>query len=223
MIDVAEAEARINALVRRTDAERIPLAAASGRILREPVTADRDLPPFNRVMMDGYAIRRRNNESVSEYRICGSALAGSPQQVLPADESVALEVMTGAPLPEGADTVVPFEDTERDGNQLRITDPEVETGQFIHRQASDHAQGARLLQSGVLLRSVEIGIAASCGYAELCVARKPSLAVFGTGDELVPVGETPRPASDSPFQRRGSRQRRHFRWGKRHSLWTLVR
>lgn len=193
LIDVAEADARITALVRSMDAERVPLAAAHGRVLHEAVLADRDLPPFNRVMMDGYAIRRGTDNSVSDYQICGSALAGSRQQMLPADRAAALEVMTGAPLPEGADTVVPFEDTERDGDHFRVTDPDVETGQFIHAQASDQPQGTRLLEPGVQLRSVEIGIAASCGYAELCVAPQPRLSVFGTGDELVPVAQTPAP------------------------------
>ncbi len=193
LIEVAEADARIAALVQPVVTERVPLAEAAGRILRQPVVADRDLPPFDRVMMDGYAIRYAEVAEGPPFHVHGSALAGQPQQTLPAGSQAALEVMTGAPLPEGADTVIPFEDTQREGESFRITDPDVDAAQFIHRRGSDFSKGAQLLSSGVRLRSVEIGIAASCGYAEVTVSKRPVVSVFGTGDELVPVDTTPAP------------------------------
>lgn len=193
LIEVAEADARIAALVQPVVTERVPLAEAAGRVLRERVVADRDLPPFDRVMMDGYAIRHAEVAAASPFHVHGSALAGQPRQILPESKQAALEVMTGAPLPEGAETVIPFEDTQREGESFRITDPNVEAAQFIHRQGSDFSKGAQLLSPGVRLRSVEIGIAASCGCAEVTVSKRPVVSVFGTGDELVPVDTTPAP------------------------------
>lgn len=192
LIEVAEADARIASLVHPVATEQVPLAEATGRVLREPVVADRDLPPFDRVMMDGYAIRYADWSADALFHIRGTALAGSPRTRLPhADGRTACEVMTGAPLPEGADTVVPFEDTRRDGGTFHLTDPHVEPGQFIHRQGSDFSKGTPLLSPGTRLRAVEIGIAASCGCARLSVSKQPVVTIFGTGDELVPVESTP--------------------------------
>jgi molybdopterin molybdotransferase len=192
LIEVAEADARIASLVQPAAIECVPLTEATGRVLREPVVADRDLPPFDRVMMDGYAIRYADWRANAVFHIRGTALAGSPRTRLPDEDGrPAFEVMTGAPLPEGADTVIPFEDALRDGDTFRVTDPEVEASQFIHRQGSDFSKGTPLLSPGVRLRSVEIGIAASCGCATLPVSKRPVVAIFGTGDELVPVDTTP--------------------------------
>lgn len=169
-----------------------PLNKCAGRNLAEDIVADRPLPPFDRVMMDGYAVKW--SPRVSQYQIRESTYAGVSPGHLHADENAAFEVMTGAALPEGADTVIPYEDTIQINDGFSVLDTNsVEAGQFIHRKSSDYAEGTVLLKAGTRMGPVEAGIAASCGYAQLSVYILPRIAVIGTGDELVPVNETPAP------------------------------
>lgn len=173
---------------------RIPLSGAMGAVLAEPLVADRDLPPFDRVMMDGFALRHVDLQSGTLFRICGEAVAGAPRQSLPSSPMAAMAVMTGAPVPEGADTVLKVEATQVDGDRMSITDPtDIARGDFIHVRASDHKRGDLLVAAGRPLRSVEIGIAASAGYADLRVFSRPRVITVGTGDELVPVTDAPLP------------------------------
>ena len=191
---VAQVDEIFSRLSRALGEETVTLARAHGRVLRQAIRADRDLPPFDRVMMDGYAIRAEDLDKGTRFHLQGTAYAGMPQQVLGPERHAALEVMTGSPLPNGADTVIPVEDTEETGEGFRIREgSRIERGHFIHRRGSDYAKGAELVREGRLLRSVEAGIAASCGYHQVTVARQPAITVFGTGDELVPVESTPAP------------------------------
>ncbi|MEX0324949.1 MAG: molybdopterin molybdotransferase MoeA, partial [Puniceicoccaceae bacterium] len=192
LIPVSEALSRIEALVQPLGTEQCPLAEATGKRLSQPVLADRHLPPFDRVMMDGYAVRFADLQTQSVFRISGSAMAGDPQSTLPDEAGQAMEIMTGCPLPKGADTVIPVEDTITEDGMMRLADDaNPKQGQFIHRKGSDYPLETELVGKGTILRSVEVGIAASCGYSELVVTKRPRVAVFGTGDELVPVEATP--------------------------------
>lgn len=176
--------------------ERVRIEDAAGRVLREPVRTDRPLPPFDRVMMDGYALRCADwAAGMRRFRVTASAPAGEPARTLDPAPGTCVEVMTGAPLPAGADAIVPVEDSSPAGSDLIDLSPgaTLEPGIFIHRSGSDTAAGDLVLTAGVLLGSRQLGTAASCGAGWLAVSRQPRLAVFATGDELVPVDATPLP------------------------------
>lgn len=182
----------------------VPLAAtarcrlenAGGRILREPLRADRDFPAYDRVMMDGHALRSADWESgTRRFRLTGSAPAGQAVVTLGSEPGSCLEVMTGAPCPTGADCIIPVEEILADEpGWIRYPDSAAPVARrFIHAAGSDAAAGEILLEPGVLLGSREIGVAASCGAAWLEVSQIPRIAVVATGDELVPVEEIPAP------------------------------
>ncbi len=176
--------------------ERCRLENAAGRTLRENVTADREFPAFDRVMMDGYALRMRDWEMGNrEFRVTGSAPAGRQQAVLSAEIGSCVEVMTGAPCPLGADCILPIEEVlESNRERVKFPDSAAPTsGKFIHRAGSDTQSGEILLTPGTLLGSREIGVAASCGAVLLGVSALPKIAVIATGDELVAIDEIPAP------------------------------
>ena len=193
MLSVAQAEERVLAAVALLPAEDCPLVQAHGRVLRQPLAADRDLPPFDRVAMDGYALRHQVwQKGVRRFRVAGLQAAGVRPRMLPAGHAC-IEVMTGAVLPEGADTVVPYEETARDHDFMEVTGAAVAPGQAVHRRGSDHAAGSVIVTPGVRLGGREIAVAAACGYAHLAVTLLPSVAVVATGDELVDVASTVAP------------------------------
>jgi molybdopterin molybdotransferase len=174
-------------------AEDCPLAQAHGRVLRQALVADRDLPPFDRVAMDGYALRHGAwPGGVRRFRVAGLQAAGTLPHSLPAGDAC-IEVMTGAVLPDGADTVVPYEETARDNGFVTIATPSVTPGQAVRRRGSDHAAGSVIVQPGVKLGGREIAVAAACGYAHLAVTLQPAIAVVATGDELVDVSSSVAP------------------------------
>lgn len=179
----------------RLDAETCLLENTSGRVLRQEIRADRAFPPFDRVMMDGYALRLAELDSVREYLVTGSAPAGSPRAFLTEDAACCLEVMTGAPLPDGADCIVPVELTKQtEGGGIVVNSDFTPTpGLFIHRAGSDAAEKEVLLRAGILLGSREIGVAASCGAAVMQVSKQPRITLLPTGDELVAVDSSPAP------------------------------
>ena len=174
--------------------ESCHLGNASGRVLRQEIIADRAFPPFDRVMMDGFAMRAAELVSVRKFLVTGIAPAGSPRAQLTEAPASCLEVMTGAPVPGGADCIVPVERTERDGGKITVdADFAPTAGLFIHRAGSDAAQSEVLLRAGIMLGSREIGVAASCGAATLNVSKQPRISILPTGDELVPVDKFPAP------------------------------
>lgn len=176
--------------------ERCRLENAAGRVLRGNVLADRGFPAFDRVMMDGFALKFSDWETgLREFRVTGSAPAGKPQVTFPDEIGACLEVMTGAPCPFGADCIVPVEQVlvNEAGSVKFAESAEPAVGRFIHRADSDAVTGQCLLGHGTLLGSREIGVAASCGAAWLEVAALPKIAVIATGDELVGVDEIPAP------------------------------
>lgn len=190
MISVAEAWDIVAAHVRPLDAERVALRRAAGRTLAEDIAAERDQPPFDRVTMDGIAVRYR--EAIRDYRLQATQFAGEAALELH-DERHCIEIMTGAVMPAGCDTVVPVERIEKrdhgDGATIRLADDyRPERGQFVHARGSDHRAGARLLTRGQAVGGPEMAVLASAGASEVRVARLPRIAIVATGNELVEAG-----------------------------------
>jgi molybdopterin molybdotransferase len=188
LISVADAEQRIRRAMPVFGSERVALDAAAGRVLRQFVHAERDQPPFDRVMMDGIAIAM-DSGGTRRFRLRGLQLAGMLQQTL-GEPDACMEVTTGAILPRGCDTVVPVEQTSRDGEFYLLADsctPSVR--QFVHPQGSDCRKSDVLLQPGMRLRGPEMAVLASNGVAEVDVAAMPSVTIIATGDELVGVDQ----------------------------------
>jgi molybdopterin molybdotransferase len=201
MVSVTEAEALILAQVPRLPVEDCPLLQAHGRVLREAVRADRAMPPFDRVTMDGYALRAAAVAAGRrQFRVMGMQAAGMIPLTLDADDGC-IEVATGAVLPRGTDTVIPYEETDRPAHRaasgggpetavMAVTlepSAEVRPKRNVHARASDHTAGETLIPAGRRLGGGEIAVAAACGAAHVTVAVRPSVAVVATGDELVEV------------------------------------
>jgi molybdopterin molybdotransferase len=193
MINVEEAVRIIQKTVKDFGVEELPLEDALGRVLREDLHADRDFPPFNRVTMDGIAIRRESFAAGRRtFPIAGIAAAGAPPMTL-RDPEACLEVMTGAILPAGTDAVIRYEDLEIANGAAAIVLDEVKPGQNIHRRGEDRPKGDRIVPRYRRLSPAELGVAATVGKAVIKVSRLPKTMIISTGDELVPVSETPLP------------------------------
>ena len=175
LITTDEAQARIDAHLPILPAIHCPISKCAGRVLRESVRADRPLPPFNRSMMDGYAIRAAEASQVEAFRVTGQAAAGTAPITIGSQSGSCVEIMTGAVLPKDADCVVPYElTTANDDGQVLLNKPAAhQAGDCIHALGSDHSEGAELLRSGRMLGSREIAIAATCGRASLSVSKIP--------------------------------------------------
>ena len=196
MLSVEDAHRRILATARPLPPETVPLAAAVGRVLAQLVVADRDFPPYDRVTMDGIALNYSALAAgQTQFRIERTQLAGDAPQPL-ADPLAAIEIMTGAALPPGTDTVIRYEDlafNDQPARQATVRALPPRRGHNVHHQGSDQPAGAPLLAPGLVLSPADVAVAASVGAATLTVARRPRLAVVSTGDELVPVAATPLP------------------------------
>jgi molybdenum cofactor synthesis domain-containing protein len=192
MIPVSEAIGIVVEKAEPLGVERVPLDEAAGRVLAEDVRADTDLPPFDRAQMDGYAVRSEDlRETPARLRVAGEAAAGSGWRgTVRAGEAV--RIMTGAPLPAGADSVQQVEVTrELEGGALVEIDRATEPGQFYAPRASEITAGERVLEAGEVVNAARAAVLASFGYAEVPVGRRPRVAVLATGTELVAVGEKP--------------------------------
>jgi len=170
---------------------RVPVDHADGLRLAQAVVTDRDYPPFHKSQMDGFAIRQDDVRSAPiELQIVGEVAAGETAKTGLATGQ-AISIMTGAPLPTGADAVVPVEDTERTGEStVRILRSDTFT-RYVAHQGSDCKAGQNVLTPGVRIGPAQIAVAATVGATELEVFEKPRVAVLSTGDELVPVTSTP--------------------------------
>jgi molybdopterin molybdotransferase len=187
MLTPSGAEALIFEAIPLFHREDCAIAEAHGRVLRADLRADRDLPPFDRVTMDGFALRSSSLAAgVGKFRVGGTQAAGMRPFTLAASADSCIEVMTGCMLPEGADCVVPYEDATREGDEM-ATSATVAAGGSVHRRGSDHRTGDVIVQAGVRLTGREIAVAASCGNPALTVTHSPKVAVVSTGDELVDV------------------------------------
>ena len=193
MIRVEEAEAIIQALVRDFGTERLPFEQALGRVLAQDLRTDRDLPPFNRVAMDGIAIRYEAFASgIRTFGIRGTQAAGdSPIDISTIDECV--EIMTGAALPPSTDTIIRYEDLALQDGQVTVLSEAIQRGQSIHPQGKDRKQGDVVATANQVVTAALVGMAAAVGATELEVKRLPRTVVISTGDELVGVEEKPLP------------------------------
>ena len=194
LISVTEAESIIRQHLSDAAAEIISLAEAQGRYLRQDILADRPLPPFDRVMMDGIAIAHASLASgKTKFTISGTQAAGTPALSLEAPNSC-IEVMTGCILPDGCDCVIPVEQIDLSASTATLhpnCNPQI--GQHIHPAGSDTAAGEVLLKSGMQLGAPELSIAASVGATELQVSVLPRILIITTGDELAAPEDTPLP------------------------------
>ena len=184
------------AQVSATDTETAELLAATGRVLAEPILADRDFPPFPRATRDGYAVRAADVTQVpTRLEVVGEIKAGDPPDPdrggLRAGQAVS--IMTGAALPPGADAVVMVEYTTQTASSVEIQRSAATGENFVPRAAEARA-GQLLIEPGTRLDPSTVAIAASVGKGTLRVFRKPRIAVLSTGDELVEINATPGPA-----------------------------
>ncbi len=189
-IDVAEAAALILAHMPDWGTECVSLDSAHGEILRQTLSAERDQPPFDRVTMDGIAIRHAAIAAgIRRFKVIGTQGAGGDQISIP-DEHSCVAIMTGATLPPGVDTVIPVERISRDTDHATLESAyQPVAGQYIHRRATDHPRGTALLTPGTLIGAPEMAILTVGGSASVEISRRPSIAVISTGDELVDVGQ----------------------------------
>lgn len=193
MISVTEAEQIILSTQRNFGTELLPFEQALGRVSAENLVADRDWPPFNRVAMDGIAIRYADYESgIRAFNIAGIIAAGTESPAsLP--EKACFEIMTGAALPPATDTVIPYEHLEIIEDFAHVVQEKTKPWQNIHQQGTDKKQGDLLVRTGTLMNPVELSIAASIGKTELLVKKMPRVLIFSSGNELVEVADAPLP------------------------------
>jgi len=191
-ISVDEALERVLARMRPLPPRDVPLAEALGTVLAEAVSADMDLPPFHNSGMDGYAVRASDVATVpSRLRVTMHIAAGQPPagRIEPGE---AARIMTGAPLPDGADTIVRIEDTDAGMERVEIR-VATARGTSVRLAGEDMRAGSPLLERGRRLRPAEIGVLASTGRSRVSVFGRPRVAVISTGDELVEIDERPGP------------------------------
>tara|TARA_Y100001936_G_scaffold254100_1_gene324808 strand:+ start:2796 stop:4049 length:1254 start_codon:yes stop_codon:yes gene_type:complete len=178
-----------------SDQENAPLAAATGRILAEDVVADQNVPGHDNAAVDGYAVYFDDLSEDSETRlpVKGRIAAGHPLECA-ADQGNAYRIFTGAPMPEGPDTVLMQEDCELDGDTVSIP-PGIKRGANRRFAGEDIENGDKILSAGQRLRPQEIGLAASIGRTSLAVYQPLRVALFSTGDEVRDIGETLTPGA----------------------------
>ncbi len=196
MICVAEALTHILDDIQPLGLEKVHILNALGRVIGEDVTAPRDIPPKDNSAMDGYAIRAIDSRHAApgnpvRLRVIEAIPAGSiPQKTLgPGD---AARIMTGAPLPAGADAVVRLEETTEDKDTAVISGP-YKTGNDVRLAGADAKSGEMVISRGTVLRPAEIGMLASLGRSSIYVLQRPNVAVISTGNELVEIDEEPSP------------------------------
>ncbi len=180
-------------------AELVLLRNAAGRVLAASAVSDVDVPGFDRATMDGYAVAATSTEGATAYTrlpltVIGDSMPGSPFEGI-VSHGEAVRVMTGAPMPLGADAVLPAEwvDAEADDNGLRSVSAltGVSPGKNVGRRGEDIVSGATLLKSGRVLRPQDLGVLSSIGQGEACVVRQPHVRLAVTGNELLPAGSRP--------------------------------
>ncbi len=193
MISVSEASSIILSHSIETGLQEISIQEACGRILREEVQADRDFPPFDRVAMDGIAIDSEVwKKGIRQFPIESIQAAGKQQMRLNKSDSC-IEVMTGAMLPFGTDTVIRYEDLEIKAKVANVLINEIIKGDNIHRQSQDAKRNEVLLTPGIKISPAEVALMASVGMKKVSVSSFPKTAIISTGDELVPVDLIPLP------------------------------
>lgn len=192
MLSVEEALEQILARARPVETELVDVRAALGRVLAEPVVSRRVIPPWPNSSMDGYAVRAADTAGAPVVlAVAGRVTAGMVAE-RPVGPGQAVRIFTGAPLPAGADAVVPQEDVEVEGGSIRIRRA-VEPGAYVRPRGEDVQAGDRVLEPGRRLGPAEIGLLATLGHSPVRVYRRPRVAVLSTGNELVDLGTEPGP------------------------------
>lgn len=198
MLSVEEALERILTQIQPLDHTQVPLPEATGLVLSEDIVAREDMPPFANSAMDGYALLSKDSKprdgQPPRLRVIGEIAAGYVAERA-VEEGTAMRIMTGAPLPPGADTVIQVELTRSDGPDSEWVEilEEVPPGNNIRPAGEDTRQGQVVLTRGIQVRAWEIGILATLGCASVPVIRRPRVAILSTGDELVDINEPLRP------------------------------
>lgn len=194
MLTVTAAYEIIMQTVRDMGTETVPFEHSTGRVLRQPVLADRPFPPFDRVMMDGIAINFDSYERGQHIFVVEDLQAAGQPRLQLSNTANCIEVMTGAVLPELTDTVIQYEHleaSEHEGFKRFTVHANVKKGQHIHLLGSDVAAGAVLIEPGTRIGAAEIGVLATVGHTTVEVSKKPQVLILATGDELVPVHQQP--------------------------------
>jgi molybdopterin molybdotransferase len=191
VISVEEALDRILSRVAPLGDERVALPAGLGRVLTEDVDSPRDMPPWPASSMDGYALRSDDTlaaaaGSPARLAVAGRVPAGAMAE-RPLRAGEAFRIFTGAPLPEGADSVIPQEDVTEESGALLVP-RRVSAGDFVRPRGEDMARGDRVLERGRVLSAADIGLLATVGRARVSVIRQPRVGILSTGDELVDLG-----------------------------------
>ena len=198
MLSVEEALARILAAITPLDVIQVPLPEATGMVLAQDIIAREDIPPFANSAMDGFALRSSDSQPTggkpARLRITGTIAAGeSTEQSV--TEGTTMRIMTGAPVPPGADSVIQVELTQpaADGAEfVEILQPGA-VGNNIRPSGEDMQRGQVVIKQGTEIRAWEIGILATLGYAYVPVIRRPRVAILGTGDELIEIDQELQP------------------------------
>ena len=192
MLSVEQAQAEILGRARPLPTERVDILAALGRVLAEPIRSTRRIPPWPNSSMDGYAVRAADTRAGATLQIVDRIIAGSlPSRRVAAGE--AARIFTGAPMPEGADAVVPQEDVDATDGVVALR-ASVEPGAYVRPAGEDVREGDLVLEPGRPLGPAEIGILATLGRTQVTVGRRPRVAVLSTGNELADLGTEPSPA-----------------------------
>ncbi len=200
MLSVEEALQKILAEVNVLEAETVPIMETLGQVLAEDIISDINVPPLNNSAMDGFAVRSDDTRGASKktpitLKVTDTVLAGgiAKKEVIP---GTAIRIMTGAPIPSGADSVIQFEDTDDPKNKDAASTQragqvsiyaETKPGQNVRLAGEDIAKGNTILRKGTVIRPSEIGLMASMGQSRVKVIKRPVVAIFSTGDELIEV------------------------------------
>ncbi len=201
LLSVAEAMAHVTADVEPLETERVALDEAHGRVLASDIAARLTQPPFNASAMDGYAVRSTDLGTLPcTLKVIGEAGAGHAFDGT-VGTGQAARIFTGAPVPEGADTIVIQEDTTRDGDVVTVLEG-APAGTYIRPRGFDFAEGTVLLPAPRRLTARDVALAAAMNHDTVLVRRRPKVAILATGDELVSPGEDPAPdqiVSSNPY------------------------
>jgi len=192
MLTVEEALEQILSRVKALPTERVPLMAALGRALAEPIVSGREIPPWANSSMDGYAVRASDTATAPvKLAVVGTVTAGAmPSRSVGVGE--AIRIFTGAPLPAGADAVIPQEDTEANDGHVTLK-TSVASGAYVRPRGEDLRVGDTVLAPGTALGPAEIGLLATLGHTQVLVHRRPRVAILSTGNELAELGREPGP------------------------------
>ncbi|MGH7179011.1 MAG: molybdopterin molybdotransferase MoeA [Tepidisphaeraceae bacterium] len=192
-ITVAQAISIIDAQPVAPRVVRVSLEQAHGLRLAQDVVADRDYPPFDKSLMDGYVVRSQDLLRSEAVLQCINSVAAGNDAGPAIGEGQCVKIMTGAPMPPGADAVIPVESARADDRGVRLVGPAVK-GKYIALRASDCRAGQVVLTRGVSLEAAALAVAASVGAAEVQIFAAPQVAVLATGNELVPFDQQPGPS-----------------------------